>query len=134
MNAAAQQTARPANQTLPPQPRQAQAVYVTENKMPNVYVIFGVIGFTLLCALLTICFNNVTDSIKSVGTDSKSAIQEIRTDVKSISNKQDKMAEQQSDMKSTLAGMDATMKSIDQRTNTNTNSINEIQSRARGAP
>lgn len=120
--------------TTAPPDTQEQVVVVQNAKMPNLYVVLGSVMFVFICALLNILFNNLTDSIKSIGItakdaalDAKSSITEIKADVKGIRETNDKMRDGQAELKITLGAMNETIRNIDLRTSTNAQNITADQ-------
>lgn len=120
--------------TTAPPDTQEQVVVMQNAKMPNLYVVLGSVMFVFICALLNILFNNLTDSIKSIGTtakdaalDAKSSITEIKADVKGIRETNDKMRDGQAELKITLGAMNETIRTIDLRTSTNAQNITTDQ-------
>lgn len=113
---------------------QEQVTVVQNARMPNLYVVLGSVMFVFICALLNILFNNLTDSIKSIGLtakdaalDAKISITEIKADVKSIRETQDRMHDGLSELKSALMSVTETMKGIDSRVDVNTKNISAEQ-------
>lgn len=113
---------------------QEQVTVVQTARMPNLYVVLGSVMFVFICALLNILFNNLTDSIKSIGLtakdaalDAKISITEIKADVKSIRETQDRMHDGLSELKSALMSVTETMKGIDNRVDVNTKNISAEQ-------